>query len=166
MLAQLQAAVESMTIPDRKRGNVVRKTLLAATNFIYAWKQHIVRRSRAESRKRKVIAEMDADECFFTMDWSMKVQTPWKYKERQGEWFGKSGTSIHISHAMKKTDEGYKYMVFVHILNNKDEQSADGRKKSQYLIVAPELQLQCQDPSAAYIRDQLHKSVGHVASRA
>ena len=52
-----------------------------------------------------------------TQDWAMKF-LPQKYRETQSDWFGKRGISWHISVVARKEDEKLQTQVFVHIVEN------------------------------------------------
>ena len=57
-----------------------------------------------------------------TEDWAMKF-LPRRYRESQTDWFAKRGLSWHISVVMRKVREVLQQQVFVHIVQNCNQDS-------------------------------------------
>lgn len=86
---------------------------------IFAWKAHEVRFVQQDKPRHLIIDALNSQEVMVTEDWAMKF-LPQKYRETQADWFGKRGTSWHISVAVRKTSSGepLQQQAFVHIVKN------------------------------------------------
>lgn len=102
------------------------ETIVRAGNSIDLWKRHLIRRADADMHRNNIIDNLADDEVLLVLDWSMKLPLPMKHREKQDNWFGKAGSSIHISYALWKWENhGYQYMVFVHVLQEKEDQNTE-----------------------------------------
>lgn len=124
-LTEIETTAYGIKMDDHLKRELEER-IIRSKNKIDLWKRHLVRRAEADMVRNSIIDNMGPDEVLLVLDWSMKLPLPMKYHEKQDDWFGKSGCSIHISYALWRwPDVGYQYMVFVHVLREKEDQSSE-----------------------------------------
>ena len=62
--------------------------VISAIDKIEAWKAHILRAVHQDVAKDDILDCMTPQQTLIVMDWAMKF-LPMKFRETQGEWFGK-----------------------------------------------------------------------------
>ncbi len=77
-----------------------------ATDKIEAWKVHILRAIHQDMAKEDVLQSMTSNQALIIMDWAMKF-LPMKFRETQGEWFGKKGRSWHVTAVITKVKDDF-----------------------------------------------------------
>ena len=76
-----------------------------AIDKIERWKAHILRAVHQDVAKDDILNNMTPEQALI-MDWAMKF-LPLKYRETQGEWFGKKGLSWHVTAVITKPKEEF-----------------------------------------------------------
>ena len=77
-----------------------------AIDKIERWKAHILRAVHQDVAKDDILTNMTPEQALIIMDWAMKF-IPLKYRETQGEWFGKKGLSWHVTAVITKPKEEF-----------------------------------------------------------
>jgi hypothetical protein len=91
----------------------------AAEEAVMAWKAHIIRGVQQETAKWEALQDLaeNPDLLIIISDWSMKW-LPSQHLEKQSEWFGKRGISIHVdviltSNGTSRGIENYAYVTAI-----------------------------------------------------
>lgn len=77
-----------------------------AIDKIEAWKAHILRAVHQDVAKQDILNSMTPQQVLIIMDWAMKF-LPLKFRETQGEWFGKKGRSWHVTAVISKPNQDF-----------------------------------------------------------
>ena len=77
-----------------------------AIDKIEAWKAHILRAVHQDVAKEDILNSMTPQQVLIIMDWAMKF-LPLKFRETQGEWFGKKGRSCHVTAVISKPNQDF-----------------------------------------------------------
>ena len=77
-----------------------------AIDKIEAWKAHILRAVHQDVARDEILNSMTPQQVLIIMDWAMKF-LPMKFRETQGEWFGKKGRSWHVTAVISKPEEDF-----------------------------------------------------------
>ncbi|CAH3019314.1 unnamed protein product [Porites evermanni] len=88
-----------------------------AIDKIERWKAHILRAVHQDVAKDDILNNMTPEQALIIMDWAMKF-LPLKYRETQGEWFGKKGLSWHVTAVITKPKEEFEVRTYVHLLDH------------------------------------------------
>lgn len=81
-----------------------------AIDKIERWKAHILRAAHQDVAKDEILNSMSQKQALIIMDWAMKF-LPMKYRETQGEWFGKKGLSWHVTAVITKPEEEFEVVA-------------------------------------------------------
>lgn len=78
--------------------------LKRAKENIFKWKWHVLRSCNQEAAKQKVLSSLDKNSALIIIDWAMKF-LQLRHREKQSDWYGKKGISLHVSSVITKNDE-------------------------------------------------------------
>lgn len=96
-----------------------------SVNSIYAWKRHLLRAVHQDRARQDVLDALDSSKVFITQVFAMKF-LPRRFKETQMEWFGKRGTSWHISYCVRRTNlKEYEISVYSHLFRQSISQNSE-----------------------------------------
>jgi len=70
---------------------------------ILAWQSHLIRSVQQNQAKRFIVEHLDNETGYIIFDYAMKF-LPMKYREKQSEWYGKTGISWHVCVLIAKID--------------------------------------------------------------
>ena len=82
----------------------------------------MLRSINQDEARLDVLKNLDTHSVLLVLDWAMKY-LPRKYNESQSDWFGKRGSSWHITTAMKKSEDQPQMLTFVHIFQSCNQDS-------------------------------------------
>ncbi|XP_033647024.1 uncharacterized protein LOC117306650 [Asterias rubens] len=68
-----------------------------------------------EKCKEDILSNLTSSQALLTMDWAMKY-LPRRFREAQQDWFGKKGTSWHVTVAVMKSGSEFEILCFVHLI--------------------------------------------------
>ena len=99
--------IDDLVINDetRTRINLENKECSRA---LHAWKAHLLLSVNQEEAKQNVLTQLDEETCLIIMEWAMKY-LPQHYREQMSEFFGKRGSSWHISAVITRSQEAVSY---------------------------------------------------------
>lgn len=86
-----------------------------AVEKIEAWKAHILRATHQDMAKDDVLQGMTSYQGLIIMDWAMKF-LPMKFRESQGEWFGKKGRSWHVTAVITRSEDDFEVKIPMKLL--------------------------------------------------
>ena len=97
--------------------------LTKAKKNIEAWKAHIIWSVNQDAARLDILNALDDTSVLVVLDWAMKF-IPRKYRESQGDWFGKRGISWHVSVAMRKHGgKTLQTLTLVHVFQRSSQDS-------------------------------------------
>uniref|UniRef100_A0A0N5BQ11 C2H2-type domain-containing protein n=1 Tax=Strongyloides papillosus TaxID=174720 RepID=A0A0N5BQ11_STREA len=97
-------------------------------NNLFLYKGHILRGVACENIRKTIVKNLRTDEALLTLDFSQKV-IPQTYREKQTDYYGKKGISVHIVHVLKReSDEDFSQLFFADVF--------DGTEKQDFFAVA------------------------------
>ena len=94
-------------------------TVTNAKKHIIAWKAHLLRNVNQDEARLNTIEALNETSVWLVEDWAMKF-IPRKYQEIQKDWFGKKGSSWHITVATRRASdpEQLEIMTFTHVFQS------------------------------------------------
>ena len=126
--------IDDLVINDetRTRINLENKECSRA---LHAWKAHLLLSVNQEEAKQNALTQLDEETCLIIMDWAMKY-LPQHYREQMSEFFGKRGSSWHISAVITRSQEEGRCEVecFVHLFNTCKQNSFEVMSVIKHLL--------------------------------
>ena len=79
-------------------------TIKQARDDIINWKAHQLRSVHQAEAKHSVLAKLDSRSGLLVQDWATRYM-PRKYREAQSDWFAKRRLPLHISVAIRQSED-------------------------------------------------------------
>ncbi|PAV72475.1 hypothetical protein WR25_23886 [Diploscapter pachys] len=126
---------EAQNDPVRLKDMLNRQTVVKrAIKKILEYKAHVVRAWYSEYERRELVASLTAGTAFVTCDYAQRWLAQY-HRERQSDYYGKSGTSWHICHVLAKFDGYVDFLFehsFIHIISGNAKQNSSAVTASIY----------------------------------
>ncbi|GMR51559.1 hypothetical protein PMAYCL1PPCAC_21754, partial [Pristionchus mayeri] len=103
LTAKVDQILESIDASSPERYRIMRLLEECQWNerAIMEYRMHQVRAAASELARRKIIDEFEEGECLIIWDFSMKI-LPCEANEKQSNFYGKKGVSMHAAYAIAK----------------------------------------------------------------
>ena len=92
-------------LPQSEKKEDILYDIMQATQYILRWTKHIIRGVQQEKAKMFAMENIDMNTGLWISDWAQKI-LPLQYRERQKEYFGEKGMSLHVDVLLMKNENG------------------------------------------------------------
>lgn len=104
-----------------------------ARKHIVEYMRHIIRSVQQEKAKTIALDQTDEETAFWLQDWSQKI-LPQNYREKQQDYYGKRGISMHVDVFVTQVNGTLKKAVYFTVLESCDQDSVSTLCVSEHAL--------------------------------